>query len=151
MFNWDNIRFHDCAIAKNYLGDLRDPDYSFLPGPDPYQFRWYLTGQYQATGNVFLHIMTRSDPQENLFHDHNWDNMTVVLAGAIDEYYINSPVENDEANGKNQRQRFLEVGHTVLRAATVAHRLVLPSSEEYAMTLFMTGPKVRQNRTWRVG
>jgi hypothetical protein len=39
-------------------------------------------------------------------------------------------------------------GDIIARKATTGHRLILPAETRYTMTMFMTGPKVREWGFW---
>jgi len=103
----------------------RVPD--FVIG-DNYLRRWWVVPRNDGC-NVYLHEINRSDDDRAL-HDHPWDNTSQLLLGA----YIEHTPE-----GSFRR----EAGEIVNRKATDAHRLeVIPG--EGAVSLFMTGPKLRE-------
>lgn len=103
----------------------REPDY--VIGND-YLRRWYIVPR-NPWANVYLHEFRRSDDDRAL-HDHPWDNTTLVLYGEYDEI---TPA------GTFRRQ----VGDRVQRLATDAHRIAL-IDDAPAVSLFITGPKVRE-------
>ncbi len=141
MFDWARIAASHQDIAKLYIGELREPDYSFLPGRE-YQYRWYVAPRVRAPKlpAVFLHIMTGDDPTGEL-HDHDWDNVSLVLAGRM--------IETCAFDCKRPFERALTQGFVLYRLATDRHSLRLDGCP-YAMTLFAVGPKVRDNKTYKV-
>ena len=117
------------------------PSLTIAPDGNPYLFRWHLIERNSDRGNVYLHLQIASDPERPL-HDHPWDNMSVILAGGYDEIWDQFP---DRPGSVVVRE--LRKGDTVFRKAEEAHRLVLPNVR-YAMTLFTTGPKIREWGFW---
>lgn len=139
----------DTAIWHRFLPCHRlfNPDLVIMPDGQPYLYRWYLfnsKGDNRHKPNVLFHIQTASDPERPL-HDHPWDTMSVILAGGYDEVWADKP-EQDCANAVQVFKR--RSGDVIHRAATVAHRLILPPGTLYTMTLFSTGPKVREWGFW---
>lgn len=136
---------HDCETASRYIGSLyRPPDLIIAPdGYGEYLFRWYVTPQNKEA-NVYFHVQTASDPERPL-HDHPWDNTSVILAGGYEEIIDKGP----GARVPMMLHRvFRAAGDVVHRPATWAHRLILPPHIPYTMTLFSTGPKVRNWGFW---
>lgn len=112
------------AWARGIM-QTRQPD--FIIG-ESYLRRWWLVPRNDGC-NVYLHEINKSDDDRAL-HDHPWDNISQLLLGA----YIEHTPE-----GTFRR----EAGDIVHRKATAAHRLeVIPG--EQAISLFITGPKVRE-------
>lgn len=103
----------------------RRPD--FVIGAD-YLRRWWVVPRNEFA-NQYLHEIRKSDDDRAL-HDHPWPNSSLILAG---RYIEHTP------DGS-----FLRVaGDFVQRPAEALHRLeVIPG--ERAVTLFMTGPKIRE-------
>ncbi len=103
----------------------RAPD--FIIG-DNYLRRWWIIPRNEAC-NVYLHEILASD-DDRAHHDHPWDNTSMILDGS----YIEHTPEGS----------FLrEAGSVVTRKATDSHRLEIPEGGR-AVSLFMTGPKVRE-------
>jgi hypothetical protein len=142
-FEWNKIAASHQDIAKLYIGELQEPDYHFLPGNDPYQFRWYVAPRVYAPRlpAVFLHIMMGDDPTGEL-HDHDWDNVTFGLGGRMIETYGSEGVKHGE--------RDIIQGTIIHRNADETHSLRLDGCP-YAMTLFTIGPKIRDNKSYKVG
>ncbi len=103
---------------------LREPD---LVIGDDYLRRWWVTPRSPFANN-YLHLIRKSD-DDRAFHDHPWPNSSLLIRGR----YIEHTPEG----------RFLRsAGDFVERPATALHRLeILPG--EVAVTLFFTGPKMR--------
>lgn len=141
----------DFKLALNLLGRDRfvedGPDLVIAPaGKDtPYIYRWELVRGYEA--NVYFHIQVASDPERPL-HDHPWDNQSVILAGGYDEIVNLCP---DRENVNDEFIRKVRKGDVVQRKASEAHRLLLPPDIPYTMSLFSTGPKVRDWGFWYPG
>lgn len=107
----------------------REPD--FLIGPDranPYIRRWYVVPR-NPWCDVYLHEILHSDDDRAL-HDHPWANRSVLIEGGYVEHMPDG-----------RYARF--AGDVVDRPAEALHRLVLPEGAR-AVSLFMTGPKVRE-------
>lgn len=95
---------------------------------NPYLERWWAIPRNDGM-NVYLHRVLRDDDDRAL-HDHPWDNTSYLIAGRYREI---------TPEGTFAR----EAGSIVTRRATDAHRLELIDGEP-AISLFMTGPKLRE-------
>lgn len=103
----------------------REPD--FVIG-DNYLRRWWIVPRNDGC-NVYLHEINKSDDDRAL-HDHPWANTSMLLFGS----YIEHTPEGSFTRS---------AGDVVAREAEAAHRLeVIPG--ERAVSLFITGPKVRE-------
>jgi len=132
----------DFATVRGILpGGVREPDLT-IAGEDgePYLHRWYVIPR-SLEANVYLHLQVASDPERPL-HDHPWDNQSVVLAGGYDEVLEDHPPTGP------RRTRKVRKGQTWTRRAEAAHRLILPEGIPYTLTLFSTGPVVRDWGFW---
>ena len=95
---------------------------------DDYLRRWWVLPR-NAWSNVYLHDIRRSDDDRAL-HDHPWPNTSFLILGS----YIEHTPEG---------QFVRKAGDVVHRPAEAQHRLeVIPG--ERAISLFSTGPKVRE-------
>ena len=112
------------AWARGVM-QVREPD--FIIG-DNYLRRWWIVPR-NAGCNVYLHEINKSDDDRAL-HDHPWDNTSQLLLG---RYIEHTP------EGAFPR----EAGDVVHRAAIDAHRLEVAPGES-AVSLFITGPKIRE-------
>lgn len=149
---WCNLTMEDEWLARSILGQsdahahpkLREPDLVIAPEGEtkPYLYRWHLT-ERRKEGNVYFHIQVASDPFRPL-HDHPWDNFSVILSGGYDELWNQFPFSNPEGFSTRKFRK----GDTIYRKADEAHRLLLPPDIPYTMTLFTTGPKVREWGFW---
>lgn len=103
----------------------RSPD--FVIGDD-YLRRWWIIPRSEKV-NVYLHDIRKSD-DDRAMHDHPWSNVSYLISGS----YIEHTPEG----------RFVRTaGDVVERAAHALHRLeVIPGQR--CISLFMTGPKVRE-------
>lgn len=125
----------DRLLAEIYSrGRLETPDFIIAPDGEPYIYRWHVVPRNREA-NVYFHIQVASDPDRGL-HDHPWHNTTVILSGGYDEQISETPE-------LPPIRRQLRRGDVKWRPATAAHRLILPAEFSYAMTLFTTGPKIR--------
>lgn len=106
----------------------RAPDFVIGPADAPYLRRWWVIPRNEAC-NVYLHEILRSDDDRAL-HDHPWANTSMLLDGR----YVEHTPDGSFMRG---------AGWVGSREATAAHRLeILPG--ERALSLFITGPKVRE-------
>lgn len=112
------------AWAHEYMS-LRDPD---LVIGDDYLRRWWVIPR-NPYRNIYLHYILHSDSDVAL-HDHPWENESVIIDGS----YIEHTPE-----GQFVRQ----AGETILRPATALHRLEIPEGGQPVISLFLSGPKVR--------
>lgn len=149
-FPWVILSKEDFERAAEILSAPPTPKY--LPAPDlviapqgePYLYRWHLI-PHNKQANLYFHIQVASDPERPL-HDHPWDNFSVILSGGYDELRGIPNVKNDGIVERRPRRR--RPGDTVYRPAHWAHRLILPDGVPYTMTLFSTGPKVKEWGFW---
>lgn len=131
-------------LVERFVGSLeRVPDL-IITGGEPvakaYLYRWHVTPRsYDA--NVYFHMQTGNDPERPL-HDHPWDNQSVILANGYDELYQARPPRGETFFMPRR------AGQTVHRKATDAHRLLLPPQFKYSLSLFTTGPAIRDERGW---
>ncbi|WP_285020277.1 hypothetical protein [Novosphingobium sp. fls2-241-R2A-195] len=90
--------------------------------------RWWVIPRNEQV-NVYLHAVLKSD-EDRAMHDHPWSNVSFLIAGS----YIEHTPEG----------RFVRrAGDVIERPAHAMHRLeAIPG--ERAISLFMTGPKVRE-------
>jgi hypothetical protein len=114
------------AWANEYM-QSRDPDFVIGPKDNPYLRRWWIIPRNEGC-NVYLHEILRDDDDRAL-HDHPWPNTSMLLDGG---YIEHTP------DGVFERQTPW-IGS---RDATALHRLEVGPSGR-AVTLFITGPKVR--------
>lgn len=134
MFNPTILSDADYDIFRTYLpcSERRlTPDLEIADGDDGvYLYRWYLVPRNDRA-NVYLHVQTASDPARPL-HDHPWDNVSVILAGGYNEVIPDWAPQARRA------------GDVIHRSASERHRLVLPMGMRYSMSLFTTGPAIRE-------
>lgn len=121
------IPLADLAEMQRWAGGImhRKPD--FVIGNDYLRCWWVIPRNPWC--NVYLHDIRKSDDDRAL-HDHPWPNTSFLIAGGYIEH--------------TPHQSFARVaGDVVTRPAEALHRLeVLPGMS--AISLFITGPKVRE-------
>lgn len=115
------------AMQRWAEGIMASRPADFVIGND-YMHRWWVLPRNDYC-NVYLHDILHSDDDRAL-HDHPWPNTSVLLDGG----YIEHTPE-----GSFTRR----AGDVVTRSADTLHRLELIPGER-AISLFMTGPKVRE-------
>ena len=124
------IPYADPAAMLAWANALmqRAPDFVIGEPAQPYLRRWWVIPR-NAGCNVYLHEILRSDDDRAL-HDHPWPNTSMLLDG---RYVEHTP----------EGSALREPGWIGSRPAEAAHRLeILPG--ERAVSLFITGPKVRE-------
>lgn len=144
IFDWTILSKEDSQTAARVVGSytrLSTPDLVIAPDGKPYLYRWHLLPRNKAA-NIYFHIQVESDPERPL-HDHPWANTSVILSGGYDEIVDPTPWL-----GIHRFERRLRSGDVACRTASEAHRLILPSGIPYTMTLFTTGPKIRDWGFW---
>lgn len=115
------------AMGRWAEGLMASRPADFVIGDD-YMHRWWVMPRNNYC-NVYLHDILKSD-DDRAFHDHPWTNTSVILLGS----YIEHTPE-----GSFKRV----AGDVVTRTPETLHRLeVIPG--ERAISLFMTGPTVRE-------
>lgn len=127
---------------------LRPASQIIGPADDPFLLRWYIVPHNQFL-NVYLHWILRSD-NDRALHDHPWAFVSIVLAGSYTEVSIaDSDVERWQALlrlgcGCNlERREAYSVGTVLVRAPRTPHRIELDPIVSCAVSLVITGPKVR--------
>lgn len=134
-FDWGRIDKRDRECASFVLGgSLRQPDV-FIRGENPHMCRWFVKPRSQLGNNTYLHIQIADDP--HVMHDHPWHSMSVVLAGRYSEMIV---LKNSGSVVSINRLP----GDIIFRDAYTVHKIRLPVGCHYSMSLFMTGPKVRE-------
>lgn len=110
----------------------REPD--FIIG-DNYLRRWFVIPRNRWF-NIYLHMIRRSDDDRAL-HDHPWWNCSIILAGGYFEHTI--------ADGGVESRTWRGSGSVTFRRAKAAHRLEVDRERfPFALSLFITGPRIRQ-------
>ena len=91
--------------------------------------RWWIVPR-NSFANLYLHEMTGPD-DDRAMHDHPWSNVSVILRGGYVEHTPDGVFERHE-------------GDVVERAAGALHRLELLPGVSRTISLFSTGPKIRE-------
>ncbi len=134
----DNMATADYLKLIDTLGGWRPPDLTISPNGEPYLYRWHVIPR-NADANVYLHVQVSDDPRDEL-HDHPWSNASVILAGGYIEILDKDPIN------RRAHTYIRNPGDVIFRAGPWAHRLMMRAP--YTMTLFSTGPKVREWGYW---
>lgn len=137
------------SAGEVIVAHFRPPDLTITPDGRPYIYRWHIIPRRAAGANVYLHLQVADDPERPL-HDHPWDNQSVILAGGHREVYEPLPalVSPGEYQRTHHPERLVLKGRTVHRRAEEAHRLFLAPGCPYTISLFSTGPVVREWGFW---
>lgn len=136
----------DFGIAQLYLGNssrIFSPDLVISPDGNPYLYRWHITPR-NLGANVYFHIQVADDPKRPL-HNHPWDNMSVILSGGYKEVLCMSEGEPQMGSVHSYVRN---AGDTIYRRSGQSHRLEMQYGHPYTMTVFSTGPKVRDWGFW---
>ena len=140
---FQRMAMHDQIVMLQILNAANKlmfkPDLVIEPDGKPYLYRWHLLPRSEMV-NVYFHLQVGNDPVRPL-HDHPYDNHSVILAGGYDEVWM-SPDEPAAVC------REFRKGDCIARKAEEAHRLLLPDGITYTMTIFTTGPKIRDWGFW---
>lgn len=118
----------------------RQPDFIIGDPARPYMRRWWIIPRNEGC-NVYLHEILRSD-DDRAGHDHPWFNTSFVIEGGYEEAVFFKQTPWIEAY-REQRK----AGDVVHREAGDTHRLIVPGGGR-CVSLFMTGPKVREWGFW---
>ncbi len=117
----------DIAAMQAWARTVMERAPDFVIGDD-YLRRWWVIPRNPWV-NVYLHDIRKSD-DDRAFHDHPWMNSSFLIAG---RYIEHTP------DGRFERA----AGDYVIRGAQQLHRLEVRPGET-AISLFITGPKVRE-------
>lgn len=146
-FDFTLLSLDDCQNLEHFVdkeyGGIPEPDMTIAPDGKPYLYRWHVVPR-NPIANVYFHLQVASDPERPL-HDHPWDNTSVILAGGYTELY--SPNPGGKFHDVEEFAR--KPGDVIHRKAGHAHRLILPEGVKYTMTLFTTGPRIRDWGFWK--
>lgn len=126
------------TIADVYIGGVEDV----------YLKRWFIIPRNRFF-NIYLHEFHRPDDDRAL-HDHPWWSVSIVLDGAMGEWYKPKPPFNRvsrEVFDYTCRFRVLQPGDVTFRNATTPHRITLNTGQT-CRTLFFTGPVFREWGFW---
>lgn len=113
----------------------RSPD-SIIPCAEgDYLLRWYILPPNRFL-SVYVHLILASD-DDRAMHDHRSATLSLILEGGYDELV---PTNGDPFWPK---LHIRQPGDVVFRLPGDLHRLQVPKNG-YALTLFVTGPTVRE-------
>ena len=125
------------ALAKRIM--RRPADFIIGGADNPYMHRWYVIPRNRWF-NIYLHRIVRSDDDRAL-HDHPWMNCSILLQGMYVEW---KPDQRGEyCYGMPLVGVLRTAGSIVFRKARAPHRLEVPTDGDEVISLFITGPNVR--------
>lgn len=126
---WMHTRLFKWAVAKIET----EADFVIRPtNGAAYMRRWWIVPRNRFL-NVYLHHVLRSDDDRAL-HDHPWPSVSLMLFGQLGEVY---------RTARGDAYRTITERAVIWRGARFAHRLVLPEHSPGAITIFITGPRIR--------
>lgn len=142
----NDLPMADLAVLQEWAADVmasRPPDAVIGPEDTPYMRRWFVIPRnpYQ---NIYLHEILRSD--NDVPHDHPWNNQTLVIDGGYAEQRYSRYQPWRPLRVQSERKP----GDHIKRSATDTHRLIVPEGGR-AVTLFTTGPRIREWGFWCPG
>lgn len=138
----EDFLFVEGIVGSDELGWLREPDKKMSPGGETYLNRWFIVKDNERA-NVYLHIFLASDPERPL-HDHPWASNTLVISGECNEIVGRIKARRIAET----RIRKLKAGDMRSRSAEEPHRILLANNSAYMITIFTTGPMVRDWGFW---
>lgn len=128
------LRRKAIAITKS-----RNPDFVIGDPKNPYMLRWWWLPRNKFF-NIYIHRFLKDDDDRAL-HDHPWPSFSIMCEGYIRENYIGYHTDGSEYSA----WRNIYPGDLLYRPASFAHRiLVLPGGDKLPLTIFITGPKIRE-------
>lgn len=131
----------DLATLWTKRPPRRAPDFVIGAAARPYLKRWFVIPRNPFL-NIYVHHILRSDDDRAL-HDHPWANLTYVTRGG----YLEVVAAGDPRDPATHRRVPRREGAIVFRRARAAHRLEVRDHAS-AITLFITGPRVRDWGFW---
>ncbi|EJL21930.1 hypothetical protein [Novosphingobium sp. AP12] len=122
-----NLGYATLPEMQAWAEGIMQREQDFVIG-DRQLLRWWIIPRNEQL-NVYLHAVLKSD-EDRAMHDHPWANVSYLISGSYIEHTPEGRV-------------IRKAGDVVKRSAEAMHRLeVIPG--EKAMSLFITGPKVRE-------
>ena len=142
MFNWNLPSAEDYDLMHEILGGYGEPQPGKIIAPTgkPYLYRW--TIQSTPFFNLYMHVQVASD--EEGMHTHPWMSQSVILSGGYYEV-VGARVGSSYVPLHPVRRKPMEV---IQRGTDIPHRLLLPDEVEYSLSLFFTGPRVKDWGFW---
>lgn len=125
----------------NRLPPKRPPDriITHSEAEGPYMLRWFLIPRNRWF-NIYCHEYHRDD-DARAPHDHPWWSLSWVLRGVLREIL----------GREGKTRRLLQAGDIVWRKAEDAHRIEIAGDWVAPVTLFITGPRLREWGFWCPG
>ena len=123
------------AIA---VTESREPDIKIGGQISPYMLRWWWLPRNRFF-NIYIHRFLKDDDDRAL-HDHPWWSFSILCEGFIREFYTVCFKDGTSYIAT----RDLVPGATVFRSPSFSHRIVVMPDRKLPLTIFITGPKVRE-------
>ena len=117
------------------LVNSRQPDFVVGEPDDPYMLRWWWIPRNKWF-NVYVHMFLKDD-DDRAMHDHPWASLSLLCEGVLKEYY------KDQTTGFNY-WKYISPGEWSYRSSKLAHRLEVPKQPFDPITIFITGPRIRE-------
>jgi hypothetical protein len=138
------LRFPRLAqYLARHIVPRREPDRRIgvdKDGKNPYMLRWFLIPR-NPVFNIYLHNVMRSDDDRAL-HDHPAWSVSLMLSGRLAEIY------RPDHRKPKEKSRAIAAGDVIFRSARFSHRLIVIPGTLGAVTLFISGPKLREWGFW---
>ena len=128
------------AAFEARLATMGEPDLRISRKGRPYLERWHI--ERAERRSVYLHRFLGDDPDVGP-HDHPWDSASLLVAGTLDESWLRAGSDRNPPF-----HRVLRPGEIAYRPARFAHQLRIRHASEPPLTVFVTGPLVRQWGFW---
>lgn len=113
----------------------RPPDFIIGELDSPYMLRWWMIPRNKLF-NIYVHMFLRDD-DDSALHDHPWASLSLLCRGTLLEHFQDS--EKDRLS-----TRHISPGKWTYRSAEFAHRLSVPLQNYTPVTIFITGPRIRE-------
>lgn len=117
------------------LTHSRPADFVIGDPDNPYLLRWWWLPRNKIF-NIYVHVFLRDDDDRAL-HDHPWASLSLLCRGTLLEVY-------QDPNRLYESTKHITVGNWTYRSAKFAHRLVVPKQAYSPVTIFITGPRIRE-------
>lgn len=117
------------------------PDETIRHGQATHYERWYLLPREPDAPRLYLHRFLSDDPGDLGEHDHPWYSASMLLTGSLVEHW------RPHGASPTIHRDVIRPFHVIVRPPQLAHRLAI--GEGQPVTLFATGPHVREWGFWR--
>jgi hypothetical protein len=127
------------AKAAIKYSESRPHDFAVGGDNNPYMLRWWWIPRNKWF-NVYIHKFLKDDDDRAL-HDHPWASLSILCQGAIRENYIYLTRGGQMMSAWRD---LLTGGLPLYRSSTFSHRIIVMPAENLPLTIFITGPKIRE-------